>query len=682
MKTILRKNILISTLLLGYSLQIIAQTDTSKVLEEITVSTGQFKPQSLKNSIYKIRVISEEQIKAKAALNLTQVLNTELGIRFSNDNTLGVADIQLMGMAGRSIKILLDGVPVIDRNDTRESLNQIDIQSIERIEIVEGPMSVIYGSDALAGVINIITKKTLGTHFSVGARIQEETAASEYSLFGKKGLHLQTVNVSYGQGSFFTNGSFTHNDFRGFGGDPYGRSKDWLPKEQYIGNATIGYRLNKNTFYYRLDGLNETITSKGAINMGNYTAFDQRFVSQRWMHQIQDDWRIGQKIHLNTAASYTDYSRRTKSTRHNFQTNTDELTNDRGEQDTANFTSLFFRIQMYYSVNEKLSIQPGIEFNHNAASGARIEGSPTINDYSFFASAEWRPLDWLNIRPGLRLIKNSIYDAPPIVPALNAKLGLTENIDLRLSYAKGFRAPALRELYFDFLDANHSILGNKNLKAETSNSANGALSWRYGSKLRSVFTLSSFYNVFDNLIDYAADPADPTLTRLFNVERFKTTGISFEQAFLYKQWQLNFGALYVGRYNRLSSQNNLNSEVPQFNWSTEANTNLQYLFKKVNTTLAFIYKYSGARKSYQLASSGNANDVVLTKINDFHWADFTATKTFKKSVQVQAGVKNLFDITNVNSNAPGGGAHSTAGPVPISYGRSYFLGISYQFSKK
>ncbi|MCH5715152.1 TonB-dependent receptor plug domain-containing protein [Niabella hibiscisoli] len=136
-----------------------AQSDTSKVLEEVTVSTGQYAPQSLKKSVYKIKVITAEQIKARAALNLIQVLNMEPGIRFSNDNTLGVTDIQLMGMTGRSIKILLDGVPVADRNDTRESLNQIDIQTIERIEIVEGPMSVIYGSDALAGVINIITKK-------------------------------------------------------------------------------------------------------------------------------------------------------------------------------------------------------------------------------------------------------------------------------------------------------------------------------------------------------------------------------------------------------------------------------------------------------------------------------------------------------------------------------------------
>ncbi len=173
-----------------------------------------------------------------------------------------------------------------------------------------------------------------------------------------------------------------------------------------------------------------------------------------------------------------------------------------------------------------------------------------------------------------------MYDAPPIVPALNAKIGLRDNIDLRLSFAQGYRAPALRELYFDFVDANHSILGNKDLKAETSNSVNAALSWRYGTPLRSTFTFSSFYNVFDNLIDYGVDANDASITRMMNVDKFKTTGVSFEQMFVYKQWQLNFGALYIGRYNRLSSENNLSREVPQFNWSPEANASLYYNWAK------------------------------------------------------------------------------------------------------
>ncbi len=678
MKERLFRNIFCSTATLGTFLGVYAQTDTCKILDEITVTTGQFQPQTLKNSVYKIKVITSEQIKAKAAVNMAQVLNTELGIGFSNDKMLGVTDVQLMGMSGRSVKILLDGIPVTDRNDTRESLGQIDVQTVERIEIVEGPMSVIYGTDALAGVINIITRKTTTPHLSLGLRLHEETAGAEYSAFGNRGLHLQSLQASFGKKTLFTKGAFTHNHFAGFGGDAYGRNKNWLPKEQYMGNITIGHRGKNNTVHYRLDGLDEKIMSRGEINMGSYTAFDQRYITRRFMHQLQQEWRIHPRAYLNTTVSYTDYSRHTRSTRHDFQTNTDALTAGAGQQDTARFATLFLRTQGLYMYNEKVAIQPGIEINYNAASGARIEGSPSIRDIAFFVSTEWKPTSKINIRPGFRVIKNSVYKAPPIVPALNAKLELSDCMSLRLSCAQGYRAPALRELYFDFVDANHTILGNKKLKAETSNSVNASLSWRSkGSVLQTTATLSSFYNIFNNLIGYATDANNNAVTRLFNVGKFKTTGISYEQFFLWKQWQVNTGALFVGRYNKLKS---MGASIPQFNWSPEANAGVSYTFLKAQTQLSFMYKYTGVRKSYQMMN-GDINDIKLAEVGTFHWADFTITKTGFKTLMLQAGVKNIFNVSNILNTSPGDGTHAFGAAIPISYGRSYFLSIAYQFKK-
>lgn len=127
-------------------------------LEQIVV-TGQFSPQSMRNSLYKVRSITSESIARKTPTNIESLLNTEIGIRMGNDMALGETSFELMGMSGTNIKILLNGIPMIDRGDEQSSLSQIDINSVERIEIVEGPMSVVYGTDALAGVINIITKK-------------------------------------------------------------------------------------------------------------------------------------------------------------------------------------------------------------------------------------------------------------------------------------------------------------------------------------------------------------------------------------------------------------------------------------------------------------------------------------------------------------------------------------------
>ncbi|WP_262245456.1 TonB-dependent receptor plug domain-containing protein [Parapedobacter soli] len=146
----------------------------TKALDEVVV-TGQYEPQSIKNSVYRVRTITNDQIRLRASTTVENILNTQLGMRFSNDLTLGETDIQLMGMSGQNVKVLVDGVPLIDRGATKQSLSQIDVNIINRIEVVEGPMSVTYGTDALAGVINIITNKKLSDdNLLITARIQEE----------------------------------------------------------------------------------------------------------------------------------------------------------------------------------------------------------------------------------------------------------------------------------------------------------------------------------------------------------------------------------------------------------------------------------------------------------------------------------------------------------------------------
>ncbi|MBZ4189618.1 TonB-dependent receptor [Niabella sp. 3A5MI-3] len=658
-------------------------TDTiAQAMEEVVVITGQYQPQSLRKSVYDVRVITAAQIQARGAVNIMQVLNTQLGMRLSNDNTLGVTDIQLMGMSGRSIKILLDGVPVMDRNDTRESLSQIDVQTIDRIEIVEGPMSVTYGSDALAGVINIITKNPDAVKYSIQARIQEETAGNEYYPFSYKGLHQQSINGSYKfKIPLSVSAGLSHILFNGFGGDDYGREKAWLPKEQYLGNIRVGYHTPKNDIYYRLDVLDETITKKGALNLDVRRAFDQLYKTNRYLHQLQDQWKLSDRFNLTSFLSYTDYQRRTKSTSHNFETGDEVLTSGAGEQDLAKFNTLFFRTQGVYTINEKFSLQPGMEINRDNASGNRIKGDPVITDYALFASVEYKPSSRINIRPGFRVIKNSIYDAPPVVPAINIKLGISKASDFRLSYAHGYRAPALRELYFDFVDANHTIYGNPDLKAETSRSLN--VSWnvfRNRADLKTSFSVNAFYNVFDDLIDYATAPDDNTATLLFNVSKFKTAGMMLQQNLVLRQLQLDWGVSYIGRYNRFKEED---KELPELNWSPEVNANIYYNFVGPSLQLALAYKFTGARKQYQLKNATDISQgVQLAKTEAFHWADVTLTKKLWSLLSIQAGVKNIFNISNINSTIGGDGAHSSSGPVPVSYGRSYFIGLGFSFNKQ
>ena len=104
-----------------------------------------------------MKLIGKDRIESKAANNLSDILSDELGIRLSNDPSTGTS-MSLQGITGENIKILIDGVPVIGRLDGNIDLSQINLDNVSQIEMVEGPMSVIYGSNALGGVINIITE--------------------------------------------------------------------------------------------------------------------------------------------------------------------------------------------------------------------------------------------------------------------------------------------------------------------------------------------------------------------------------------------------------------------------------------------------------------------------------------------------------------------------------------------
>ncbi len=671
---------------LSFTMTAIAQEDTTraKELTEVVI-TGQYQPQSVKNSVYQVRTINNERIRLSGATTVQQVMTNQLGFRFFNDNTLGTTDVNLMGMSGRNIKILLDGVPLTDRNDARESLGQVDINTVERIEIIEGPMSVSYGSDALAGVINIITKKNTKDNLSIAARVQEETAGDEYYPFSYKGVHNQHINLGWKKKGWSISGGGTHNELDGFGGDAYGRAKSWRPKEQWLGNFKIGYSTSLFDIYYRLDGLNETISDRGAINYQAFRATDKKYVTDRYMHQLQSGWHINSKLNMNTVLSYTDYKRKTTTSIHDFEKDSDELTNGPGEQDLAKLNSFLFRHTAQYLASEKFSIQPGVEIEREAASGARIEGSPVITSYAFFTSAEIKPSAKINIRPGLRFMHNSVYEAPPVIPSINTKFVLSKTLDLRLAYAYGFRSPELRELYFIFTDANHNIFGNPDLKAEHSNSFTGSLSFTpsHTGDVKFNTSLAGFYNIYNDQIDLAVDANDPNRYSYFNIDKTKTAGATLENKLQWKKLAATLGFSWIGSSSTMVDNDNVIKEDDrEFLWSPELNSNITCTIPKLRTTLGFFYKFTGRRPSFAFGENQQGQEVVyVAETSSFHLADLTITSGINKYISLNAGVKNLFDVTNVNNTATSG-QHTTGGPLPMSYGRSYFLGFNFQWSKK
>ena len=680
------RKILTAALSSFIAMSLSAQEDTTKAkeLSEVVI-TGQYKPQSAKASVYQVRSISKDRIQKQGATKLQDVLSNELNIRFTQDVATGGSGITMMGLKGQNVKILIDGLPMTGRQGTSNEIdiNQIDINSIERIEIVEGPMSVVYGADALAGVINIITKKSPAERFLVNARIHEESVGGEYGI--EQGIHNQYVGVTYRSKNWELGGSFGHNYFGGWKDTAVGRELVWHKKDQLLANGFIAYHKNKFNIRYRIDGLDEIITNPGNFQTfpdqvsGENLAYDQEYLTNRVMHQLQSSYFVNSDLNFQLQSTYSDYSRQVFSTTVSQQTGKTNLDMGTGRQSVINFSGFTLRALTNYRLSKTFSFQPGIDINLERGEGERLKaGNNKIDDYALFATWEITPSNAINIRPGLRFISNSVYDAPPVIPSINTKFVLTSDLDMRLAYARGFRAPSLRELYFNFFDANHQIIGNPDLEAETSHSLTGSLNWKKETPGKVVYTtvLSGFYNDVKNLIDFAVSASDPNVFILTNVSNSKTAGANINSIAKYKQWNISTGFGYTGFYNDYSESD---GSLPQMQWSAEVTSVIGYSFSKIGLDANLFYKFTGKRPYYAVNSN---QEVVLTEQEGYHMADITLSKKAFKYLSFNAGVRNLFDVSRITSTYADGGTHGAGGTRNIATGRGFFGGVSFNWSKK
>lgn len=646
-------------------------------LEDVVV-TGQYAPQSARNSVYNVRSIGQARIVAQGANNLQDVLANELNIRFTRDNATGRSGLSMQGLSGQYVKVLLDGIPMTGRGGVSNDidLNQIDIQNVERIELVEGPMAVNYGADALAGVVNIITKKDIAAKVNVNVVLQEETIGDEYTLFDE-GIHSPSLSLGYTLNEqWYVQANGRYFRYGGWQGNSEGREKDWYPKDQYFGGFLTRFEKGNVAIYYRLDYLDETLQNLGAVNDNNELldpfAIDEAYLTQRWMHQLQGDVKLGSNRSVNAVFSYTDFNRYTSQFSTNLVTGREQTTTP-NEQDTLFYESFFTR----QTVNNVLSgrwgsLQIGLDGTREMAGGTTLNaGDKSLTDLGFFSSAEFI---WgrLKVRPGLRLTYNSIFNTTP-TSSVNFSYQLNNQTQLRWSYGRGFRAPSLRELYHEFIDANHNIIGNASLEPEYSHSFNADVSHRL-KQAPIELKASVFYNTIDNLITFFTPEGSANQATTYrNVLEFKTTGFNVGASYEKGHLRVRSGFSYIGQFQRLSEE----ADVPAFVFSPEVNTQLNYhSIAKTGINGALFYKYTGPNEDYLLDENDEAQ---LRGIPGFHTLDITLSKAIQ-SFGLSIGCRNLTDVTFLN-NTSRGGVHGGGPQSPVGNGRSYFLRINYQFQQ-
>ena len=640
-------------------------------MDEVVV-TAQIKPKKVDNSIYKVNVISNLDIKEKAANNLSDLLTGKLNFRITQDGALG-SGLTLNGLKGEHVKILIDGVPVIGRMNGNIDLGQLNLNNVDHIEVIEGPMSVQYGSNALAGAINIITKENTRNKLAAGLNTYYETvgvynANGSFTLNNRK--HAMSLNAG-------------RNFFGGYPRNEGTRTSLFKPKEQYFGDYYYMYhtkntRVKADARYFR-----ETILWKGPLGTPGYgRAFDSYFYTSRLTGKVFFQQNLGSHSRLEIINALAGYDR-IKNTYVNDLTRLEKtLSPNPGLQDTTSFMDYISRGTWSYEGNtDWLSLQAGYDFNLETGTGKRIlNNEQRIGDYALFTTLNFNLTRKLELQTGFRYAYNTKY-AAPFVPSLNAKYAISDRLSLRASYVRGFRAPSLKELYLEFVDINHNILPSPDLKAESSHNVN--ISGNYKFDLDKNFfdiELNGFYNQIENSIQLTmVDPTQETpVWGYVNVDGYRTNGGSFRVRYrLHPRFELSLGESAINHYYYYTGEN---GKVDDHALSYEFTANMKYNLFRSGFVFSAYYKYTG--KYPQLADMGN--DLHFAMIDAYNTMDITLNKTFLDNrLTIGTGVKNLFDVTSVLNGGGSAGVHSGGGDgsTSISWGRTYFISLAYNFAK-
>ncbi len=634
-----------------------------KYLPEAVV-TDQYAATSPEKSINKVIVIDEKKIKSMAANNLNDLLTNQLNVKLAQDNLLG-SNMTLMGISGQNVKILIDGVPVIGRQNGNIDLSQINLNDIERIEIIEGPLSVAYGTNALAGAINIITKKKQLNKVTINATTYNESA----------GRFNNTINIGLRKSNGVYHISGGRNYFDGWSSKDYIRFQEWKPKEQYFGRVQYLRKIGLFDLNIKTDFFNEKLINKGTPRLPYMeTAFDEYYKTRRWDNSITATSKLAHNRYLNLVAAYNVYHRTKNRYLFNRVTLNKQLVPESDEQDTSKFTAIVLRGTFTKSLmNARLNYQIGYDINSETGNGKKLNNKEiTISDYASFLSLEISPnINW-QLKPGIRISYNTSYKTIPL-PSLNIKWAVKKSLTIRGSYARGYRAPDLKELYLFFVDVNHNIIGNPNLRPEQSHNLQASVVKKIIKKSNWIQPeLSLFYNtITDRIVLANLQGASYTYS---NLDIFKALTTNANLGYKLKSFTGNLGAS-----NTIISSATKGFENP-FS-SFEITNNTAYTHKKSGLNASIFIKVNSQAINFVKNELG---ELSKSSIAGYTWADLTLTKPFfNEKWVIGLGVKNILNVTSVTSNGNTGGTHSGNGnALQLGMGRIYFLKLDYNFVKK
>jgi outer membrane receptor for ferrienterochelin and colicins len=649
---------------------------TSRDLAAVVV-TGQYAPIAPERAVHQVRSLDSKLFQRMAANNLGDALRNELNIRLRQDPFLGQS-MSMQGLGGENVKLLIDGVPVIGRMDGNIDLAQLDLTGIERVEIIEGPLSVSFGTNALAGTINLITSKGSNRPATLRAVAYTEHIGrlnTTVNATRTMGRHSMVVNAGR---NFFGGWDPARPGMPGFGPMPAdsNRFQAWKPREQFFGRLNHRWHGQRWTLGYKGEALHDVILSRGRPRAPFFeTAFDERYTTLRLDNALFAEGRIGERGRLNALAAHNRFSRLRNTWFRDLTSLEGELVDSEGMQDTSRFTLTNVRTVYSGSTSDlRLRYELGTDINHETGSGGRLEGdAQAITDAALFSSFEYDITEHLTLRPGLRLAYNSAY-AAPLVPSVNARWKPGARTTLRASYARGFRAPSLKELHLYFVDVNHDITGNPALRAERSHNLSGSFAYRHA-RDKSVYTAeaTAFANDVQDLITLAQ--VNGASFTYVNVGRFRTVGGTTGAAWDNGHWMVSAGGGVMWRNDGLALE-----QGKPWLFSPELRASLTRNWMRSGWSLSLFWKYQGEQANYVFLSE---TEVVRGSIAPFNLADATvARRLWSDRLLLTTGCKDIFDTRNVNAVLAGGVHTGNGTSLPMTTGRTWFLRVELGLNKR
>jgi len=477
--------------------------ETMIPLGEIVVTAAR-REQRLADAVVETELITARELQ-RGPSDLASALTDHVGIQLDGGVPSG-AGVQLRGFGSRRVLVLLDGQPLTGRVNGTMDLSRIPVSGIERIEIVKGPQSTLYGTDAIGGVINVITKsaptsgRTAGVTTTGGSQGRTEVSGD---VAWRNGALSSAVDAGY-QGVKLVPGvssDVATYSRRGHGG---WRGRWQLDSTRRVEWGTLGLIERQRYRTGQLFHFGDNVQTSSRIG-------------------LRQDGKLDRLAATMVASTFDHLSR--AATR-------DAPASDSGSRDRQRLVQGEFQ---WSGVRGPRVWDAGIDVKREWIDADRLsERTTDIVGIEPFAQATFSAGRAL-VTPGARLSWSDRWGRF-VAPRIAALIRPRDNVAVRASIGRGYRAPDFKELYLSFVNdaAGYAVYGNPDLQPERSTSISLGTEW---TGVRSFIRGSAFTAAYRDFIETKAPDASGVYT-YGNINRGWTRGVELESGFLLADWRI------------------------------------------------------------------------------------------------------------------------------------------------